>query len=76
MATRAPRSRRSSSGPAHDPRWGDIHAFPGATNAASNALCRKSGFEELGSLTVDYAGRMLRVNHWVWRVPVDRAPFG
>jgi RimJ/RimL family protein N-acetyltransferase len=60
----------------HDPRWGDIHAFPGATNAASNALCRKSGFEELGSHTVDYAGRILRVNHWVWRVPVDRAPFG
>ena len=31
-----------------DDRWGDIHAFPGATNAPSNALCRKFGFEQLG----------------------------
>jgi RimJ/RimL family protein N-acetyltransferase len=52
---------------AADGRWGDIHAFPGATNAPSNALCRKFGFEQVGSLTVDYAGRSLRVNHWVFR---------
>jgi RimJ/RimL family protein N-acetyltransferase len=50
-----------------EPKWGDIHACPGVTNAPSNALCRKLGFEELGSLTVDYADRILRVNHWVWR---------
>ena len=49
-------------------RWGDIHAFPGATNAPSNALCRKFGFERLEELTVDYAGRQLRVNHWVLRL--------
>ena len=52
---------------AADGRWGDIHAFPGATNAPSNALCRKFGFEQVGSLAVDYAGRPLRVNHWVLR---------
>ena len=48
-------------------RWGDIHAFPGATNAASNALCRKFGFELVGGGDADYAGRHFAVNHWVWR---------
>lgn len=48
-------------------RWGDIHASPGAGNAPSNALCRKFGFEQLGSSEVDYGGRTLAVNHWVFR---------
>jgi RimJ/RimL family protein N-acetyltransferase len=48
-------------------RWGDIHAFPGATNAPSNALCRKFGFELVGGGEADYAGRHFPVNHWVWR---------
>lgn len=48
-------------------RWGDIHASPGAENAPSNALCRKVGFEQLESGEVDYGGRTLRVNHWVFR---------
>jgi RimJ/RimL family protein N-acetyltransferase len=47
--------------------WGDVHAFPGATNAPSNAICRKSGFELVGEIEVDYGGRPLRVNHWVRR---------
>jgi RimJ/RimL family protein N-acetyltransferase len=50
-----------------DGRWGDIHAFPGATNAPSNALCRKLGFELVGGGEADYAGRRFPVNHWVWR---------
>lgn len=50
-------------------RWGDIHASPGAENGPSNALCRKFGFEQLGSSEVDYGGRKLQVNHWVWRGP-------
>ena len=50
-----------------DPHWGDIHAFPGATNAPSNALCRKSGFELLDEVEVDYGGRILCCNRWVWR---------
>jgi RimJ/RimL family protein N-acetyltransferase len=62
----------------HDPRWGDIHAFPGATNPASNALCRKFGFEQLDEVTVDYGGRQLRCNRWVWRAgtpaPATTAP--
>lgn len=50
-----------------DDRWGDIHAFPGATNEPSNALCRKFGFVELEGGDADYAGRHFPVNHWVWR---------
>ena len=48
-----------------DGRWGSIHAFPGATNVASNALCRKFGFALVGEETIDYGGRPLRCNHWV-----------
>lgn len=48
-------------------RWGDVHAFPGVTNAPSNAICRKSGFELLGQTEVDYGSRTLRCNHWVLR---------
>jgi RimJ/RimL family protein N-acetyltransferase len=48
-------------------RWGDIHASPGASNGASNAICRKAGFELLGEGDVDYGGRVLRVHHWVHR---------
>ena len=48
-------------------RWGDIHAFPGATNVPSNALCRKFGFEQLEGGDADYSGRHFPVNHWVWR---------
>jgi len=47
-----------------DGRWGLVHAFPGATNAASNGVCRKLGFELLGEQEVEFAGRMLRTNHW------------
>jgi RimJ/RimL family protein N-acetyltransferase len=50
-----------------DDRWGDIHAFPGVTNGASNALCRKFAFEQLEGGDADYAGRRFPVNHWVWR---------
>ena len=47
--------------------WGDLHAFPGVTNGASNALCRKFGFELIGETDIEYAGRTLRANHWVLR---------
>jgi len=48
-----------------DGRFGSVHAFPGVTNPASNALCRKFGFRKLGERDVVYTGRTLRVNHWV-----------
>jgi RimJ/RimL family protein N-acetyltransferase len=52
-----------------DGRWGDIHAFPGASNGPSNAVCRKGGFTNVGQEIVDYAGRQLRCNHWVLEAP-------
>jgi RimJ/RimL family protein N-acetyltransferase len=57
-----------------DDRWGDIHAFPGATNAASNALCRKFGFEQLEGGDADYNGRHFPVHHWVWRAGTPAPP--
>jgi RimJ/RimL family protein N-acetyltransferase len=50
---------------AADGRWGDIHAFPGVTNGASNAICRKAGFRNIGKEVVEYAGRALQCNHWI-----------
>jgi RimJ/RimL family protein N-acetyltransferase len=41
-----------------------IHAFPGATNAPSNALCRRAGFTQTGEMEVKFRDRPLRVNHW------------
>jgi RimJ/RimL family protein N-acetyltransferase len=42
-----------------------LHAWPGRENAASNALCRRFGFEVLeDDVGVEYAGRALRVRHW------------
>jgi len=46
-------------------RGGPIHAFPGVTNGASNAICRKAGFRLVGERSIDYLGRSLRCNHWV-----------
>ena len=51
---------------AGEPRFESVHAFPGVTNAASNALCRGAGFELVeGDTAVEYAGRTLRCNHWM-----------
>jgi RimJ/RimL family protein N-acetyltransferase len=47
-----------------DGRWGVVHAFPGVTNAASNALCRSVGFTLVGERNVTFAGRVLRTHHW------------
>ena len=50
-----------------DAKYDVVHAFPGVTNAPSNGLCRKFGFELVGSAEVEFAGRPLAVNHWVLR---------
>jgi RimJ/RimL family protein N-acetyltransferase len=47
-----------------EPRFERIHAFPPVTNAPSNALCRKFGFELLAQADFVYAGRKLHCNHW------------
>lgn len=54
-------------------RWGLVHAFPGVTNAASNGICRSLGFRFAGEQDIPYAGRVLRVNHWVIDPPTDLA---
>ena len=54
-------------------RWGDfVHAHPGITNAGSNGICRKLGFELLETLDVEYAGRTLHTNQW--RIDLRTAP--
>lgn len=45
-------------------RWDVIHAFPAVTNAPSNAICQKTGFSRIEERDFDYAGRVLRCNHW------------
>ncbi|MER6299788.1 GNAT family N-acetyltransferase [Kitasatospora sp. NPDC001539] len=50
---------------AQDGRWGEVHANPGVANGASNGICRTLGFRLLGERDVDFAGRILRTNHWV-----------
>ena len=44
---------------------GEVHAFPSVDNAASNAVCRKVGFELRGAFDFEYPpGRPLRCNDW------------
>jgi RimJ/RimL family protein N-acetyltransferase len=47
-----------------DPGFSRIHAFPGVSNAPSNALCRGAGFEHVEEREVRFRDRPLRVNHW------------
>ncbi len=47
-----------------DGRWGDINAYPGVANAASNGICRSLGFTLLGVADVRFEGRPLQVHHW------------
>lgn len=50
-----------------------LHAFPSVDNAASNAVCRKAGFELTGECDFEYPpGHPVRSNDW--RLPLDR-PF-
>jgi RimJ/RimL family protein N-acetyltransferase len=42
-----------------------LHAFPSVENAASNAICRKLGFELLEALDFEYPpGHPMRCNDW------------
>ena len=44
-------------------RW--MHAFPAVGNAPSNAVCRKTGFTNLGPCDFEYpAGHQMRCNDW------------
>jgi len=49
--------------------YGAMHAFPSVANAASNAICRKLGFELLGPCEFEYPpGSLMRCNDW--RLPL------
>ncbi|MFF5077678.1 GNAT family N-acetyltransferase [Actinoplanes sp. NPDC000266] len=49
--------------PAAGRRW--VHAYPKASNAASNAVCRKAGFTLLGETAFEYPkGTMIVSNDW------------
>ncbi|MDJ0382014.1 GNAT family N-acetyltransferase [Streptomyces sp. G-G2] len=48
-----------------DGRWGPVHAFPAASNAPSNGICRSLGFRLLHEQDVTFADRVLHANHWV-----------
>lgn len=42
-----------------------LHAFPSVENGASNAICRKLGFELLGDSEFEYPkGHFMRCNDW------------
>jgi RimJ/RimL family protein N-acetyltransferase len=41
-----------------------MHAFPAVSNEASNAICRKLGFELIGPRDFEFAGRPLLCNDW------------
>ena len=47
-------------------RWQVVHAFPPVTNAASNAMCHRLGFTNVGQDEYVFRGRSLRCN--IWRV--------
>lgn len=42
----------------------ELHAFPGQANEASNALCRRAGFELIGTDEGEFAGKPITSNHW------------
>ncbi|MFC8919801.1 GNAT family N-acetyltransferase [Streptomyces sp. NPDC047821] len=52
-----------------------LHAFPSVGNAASNAVCRRAGFELLGERDFEYPpGHPLRCNDW--RLDLEAGPGG
>ena len=51
-----------------DGRFPVIHAFPGASNKPSNALCARAGFELVGSEEVKYKGAPFMCNQWTLRL--------
>ncbi|MFD3332482.1 GNAT family N-acetyltransferase [Streptomyces sp. NPDC058700] len=65
-ATRAVVAEARSAG-----RHRHLHAFPSADNTASNAVCRKAGFELRGERDFAYPpGRLMRCNDW--RLDLER----
>jgi RimJ/RimL family protein N-acetyltransferase len=54
-----------------------VHAYPGVDNGASNAVCRKLGFQLLGAFNFEYppgSGQVMRCNDW--RLDLTENPNG
>ena len=48
-----------------DHRYQFMHAYPGADNPASNAICRKLGFSLIETCAVEYPkGHFMQANNW------------
>jgi RimJ/RimL family protein N-acetyltransferase len=48
-----------------DDKYRFMHAFPNVENAASNAICRKLGFELVEALEFEYPkGYLMTCNDW------------
>ena len=63
IAAAATRQALDVAGSEKKHRW--VHAYPSVDNAASNAICRKLGFELLGAFDFEYPpGNPLRCNDW------------
>ncbi|SHN38740.1 GNAT family N-acetyltransferase [Cryptosporangium aurantiacum] len=54
-------------------RW--LHAFPSVDNTASNAVCRRVGFELAGECAFEFPpGRFMRSNDWRLDLPAFASP--
>jgi RimJ/RimL family protein N-acetyltransferase len=58
------RSGDEEAGSTKKSRWQEIHIFTSISNAASNKLCTKLGFEWLEACNMDYDGRDIPANHY------------
>lgn len=43
-----------------------VTAFPSVVNTGSNGVCRRAGFEMVGTITDEFRGAALTMNEWVF----------
>ncbi|WP_372968518.1 GNAT family N-acetyltransferase [Microbacterium sp.] len=53
-----------------------LTAFPSVTNPGSNGVCRRRGFELVGTVTAQFRGADLTMNEWMLDLEVGRASSG
>lgn len=44
----------------------EVHGFTAVSNEGGNTICIRAGFRLLGECDLDYEGRPVRCNHWVF----------